>query len=151
MSGAKIYVVNHLANRLPPDIPGFTHLLVGPAAVGLGPESATDKLRNGDSLLNQRWSELSAIYKIWQEGPRSEVVGFCHYRRYLSFSQEMSSQSKYTVSESQLTALMNELSKLEELNALEADPESIRNDILSRFKRLGCGGGRPGRLPKHEQ
>jgi type IV secretion system protein VirD4 len=33
----------------------------------------------------------------------------------------------------------------------EADPESIRNDILSRFKRLGCGGGRPGRLPKHEQ
>jgi hypothetical protein len=31
---------------------------------------------------------------------------------------------------------------------LEADPESIRNDIFSRFKRLDCGGGPLGRFAK---
>ena len=36
-------------------------------------------------MANERWSELSAYYKVWKEGPRSDIVGFCHYRRLFNF------------------------------------------------------------------
>ena len=46
---------------------------------------ATDILRDEPRLTNGRWSELSAYYKIWKEGPRSNIIGFCHYRRLFNF------------------------------------------------------------------
>lgn len=52
------------------------------------PGALTDRLANSQGLLNTRWSELSAIYKIWKEGPRTDVVGFCHYRRFFNFAPE---------------------------------------------------------------
>ena len=63
----------------------ITPVFAGPAADS-APESAlTDRLRDGPRLDNRRWSELSAYYKIWKEGPRSDIVGFCHYRRLFNF------------------------------------------------------------------
>jgi hypothetical protein len=49
----------------------------------------TDHLKNSPSLLNTRWSELSAIYKIWKEGPQTDVVGFTHYRRLFNFNRHI--------------------------------------------------------------
>jgi len=69
----KVLPTDHLDNIIP--------IYVGEAAQQVGPSSLTDRLRDGSSLDNERWSELSAIHKIWKEGPKSDVVGFCHYRR----------------------------------------------------------------------
>lgn len=60
-------------------------LRVGAAADGAATGEPSDRLADGSRLLNSRWSELSGIYRIWMEGPRSDVVGFCHYRRFFDF------------------------------------------------------------------
>lgn len=61
-------------------------LKVGPAAGDASPLDLNDILSDGTRLLNSRWSELSGIYRIWVNGPGSDVVGFCHYRRFFDFS-----------------------------------------------------------------
>ena len=83
---ARIYVVCHRPDRVE-ELAGLTPILVGEAAARQDYAGLTDLLRDGSLLLNRRWSELSAIYKIWQDGPRSDVVGFYHYRRFLNFSE----------------------------------------------------------------
>jgi hypothetical protein len=50
----------------------------------------TDILKNGSSLQNNRWCELSGIYKIWKEAPLTPYIGFCHYRRIFNFSRTRS-------------------------------------------------------------
>lgn len=77
---AAIYAVYH--KDLPTDhLDNVTPIYVGAAADSVAPSRLTDRLRGERSLDNGRWSELSAIYRIWREGPRTDVVGFCHYRR----------------------------------------------------------------------
>ncbi|PPQ39237.1 DUF4422 domain-containing protein [Rhodopila globiformis] len=85
VAGARGYVVTHL-NCKPIERPEFTTVYCGSAAAGRPTGAISDILRDGTRLINRRWSELSAMYRIWQDGPRSDVVGFNHYRRYLSFS-----------------------------------------------------------------
>jgi hypothetical protein len=51
----------------------------------------TDILKNGSSLQNNRWCELSGIYKLWKEVPKIPYIGFCHYRRIFNFSKTHSS------------------------------------------------------------
>ncbi|NVN89349.1 MAG: DUF4422 domain-containing protein [Desulfuromonadales bacterium] len=63
-------------------------IYVGSAAEQKGLHCLTDRLKNSSSLLNTRWSELSAIYRIWKEGPHSDIVGFTHYRRLFNFNQQ---------------------------------------------------------------
>jgi hypothetical protein len=73
----KPFPVAHLGKIIP--------IFAGPAADLAKPEALTDITRCEPRLPNERWSELSAYYKIWREGPRSEVIGFCHYRRLFNF------------------------------------------------------------------
>lgn len=68
------------------DFGGVKILRVGRAADGAPAGEPGDILSDGSRLLNSRWSEMSGLYRIWMEGPRSEVVGFCHYRRFFNFS-----------------------------------------------------------------
>jgi hypothetical protein len=86
IAGACAYVVTHHDSPPPIERPEFTVVYCGNAAAGRPTGSLSDILRNGTRLINRRWSELSAMYRIWQDGPQSDVVGFSHYRRYLSFS-----------------------------------------------------------------
>jgi SAM-dependent methyltransferase len=80
----KIYAVYH--TDFPIDHLGkITPIFAGPAAARATAGQLTDRLSGDESLPNKRWSELSAIYKIWKDGPRSAVVGFCHYRRLFDF------------------------------------------------------------------
>ena len=82
----RYYVVTHIPGQLDQSLPGYTPIYVGPAAASAPPGSLTDVLQGQPSLPNERWSELSAIYRIWKAGPKSDVVGFCHYRRFLNFT-----------------------------------------------------------------
>ena len=82
---ARIYAVYHEA--WPTEHLGrVTPLYAGGAANSAPPGALTDILHNEPRLPNGRWSELSAVYKIWKEGPYSDIVGFCHYRRLFNFS-----------------------------------------------------------------
>lgn len=65
--------------------PGQEWMFVGPAADSSPQHSVTDILTNGDRLPNHIWSELSGIYKLWKEGPRSAGIGFNQYRRFINF------------------------------------------------------------------
>ena len=55
----------------------------------------TDILKNGSSLENKRWCELSGIYKIWKETPSTAYIGFCHYRRIFNFSLTQSALNNF--------------------------------------------------------
>lgn len=88
VTGARVYVVGHRAEQFPPPSQSLTGIYAGPAAASAPPGELTDVLKNGRALPNRRWSELSAIYKVWQEGPKSDSVGFCHYRRYFNFGRQ---------------------------------------------------------------
>ena len=83
--GARGYVVTHYDSS-PIQRPELTIIYCGGAAAVRPTGSLSDILTNGTRLINRRWSELSAMYRIWQDGPQSDVVGFAQYRRYLSFN-----------------------------------------------------------------
>ena len=55
--------------------------------------SALPKLNDteGDTIshLNGFYSELTRIYWIWKNYPIKEYIGFCHYRRYFRFFDEI--------------------------------------------------------------
>lgn len=79
-----IYAVYH--NEFPTEHLGkIVPIYAGQSADTAASGALTDRLYGGWALPNERWSELSAIYKIWKDGPRSSVIGFCHYRRLFDF------------------------------------------------------------------
>ena len=69
-------------------------------------------------MQNRRWSELSAIYKIWQEGPKSDVVGFCHYRRYFNFSNPSYSNPTNGIDRATLIELGRDLIDNQQLDCI---------------------------------
>jgi len=84
-SGQPVYAVYHKSfpvSHLGPIIPVFT----GDLAMSHAKTDLTDICIEAEQLPNRRWSELSAIYKIWTEGPKTPIVGFCHYRRLFDFT-----------------------------------------------------------------
>ena len=80
-----IYAACHHRSLLP-CCGAVTPIFTGPAAIEASNHELTDILSTQERLDNSRWSELSGIYKIWKEGPRHSVIGFCHYRRFFDFS-----------------------------------------------------------------
>lgn len=113
ISGPRLYVVNHIPERIPDQFPGLTQIYAGRAAQAAPQGAMTDLLADGHALPNERWSELSAIYKIWQEGPRSDVVGFCHYRRYFNFRNPNFAASYNVVERSRLANMGSDLFDLD--------------------------------------
>jgi SAM-dependent methyltransferase len=90
--GQALYAVYHKvfpSSHLGPIIPIYT----GELADSHAKTGVTDICVNTAGLPNRRWSELSAIYKIWKEGPKTPVVGFCHYRRLFDFTDDHDTQS----------------------------------------------------------
>ncbi|WP_028603309.1 DUF4422 domain-containing protein [Ottowia thiooxydans] len=82
--GIGMYAVYHRRLPLAPDT-GITPIYVGEAAsqaIAGERTEARDNMRD-----NSRWCELSGMDEIWRNGPRTEFVGFCHYRRMFEFSQ----------------------------------------------------------------
>jgi len=79
-----LYSVYH--RRLPTaHLGSLQPVYVGSCRDEAQPGELTDLPRSAPPLDNRRWSELSAIYALWRDGPRTAVVGFCHYRRLFDF------------------------------------------------------------------
>jgi Domain of unknown function (DUF4422)/Methyltransferase domain len=96
-SDAQIYAIYH--RPWPTEHLGLvTAVFAGPAADSAPAGALTDILQNEPRLPNGRWSELSAYYKIWKEGPQSDIVGFCHYRRLFNFTDAGSTEGETVLS-----------------------------------------------------
>jgi hypothetical protein len=106
--GMVLYAACHDVSLLS-DFGKVTPLLTGAAADNAPQGMLTDILQDGSRLLNSRWSELSGIYKIWREGPRSAVIGFSHYRRLFDFSGEAVTGYQRSLSKEELAKRRDQL------------------------------------------
>jgi SAM-dependent methyltransferase len=86
------------------DFGKITPLFTGAAASHVGSNALTDILSTGKRLQNNRWSEMSGVYKVWQEGPKTDVVGFCHYRRFFDFSNPGVKRHRSVIKKSEVVA-----------------------------------------------
>jgi hypothetical protein len=80
------------------DIPGLTPIYAGAAADVMQGQAVCDILQDGSRARNDYYSELSAMYKVWKQGPKSDIVGWCHYRRYFHFGETQLSRSGWLLS-----------------------------------------------------
>lgn len=88
VEGGLAYAVYH--EKFPADhLGGALPIFTGKFATTLGLDALTDVLDGMQPLDNRFWCELTAIYKIWKKGPRSERVGFFHYRRLFNFNSDV--------------------------------------------------------------
>ena len=80
---ARIYTVTHKAFTPPPD-PLYVPLQVGAACPGRG-DLGFLKDDSGENISekNPFYSELTGMYWIWKNDRDSDILGLCHYRRYL--------------------------------------------------------------------
>lgn len=77
----KIYTMTHKKFDVPND-PMYVPLQVG--AEGKEPLGyVRDNTGENISALNCYYSELTGVYWIWKNDTESDIVGVCHYRRYL--------------------------------------------------------------------
>ncbi len=77
----RIYVCTHLKFN-PPDNPMYIPLHVG-REISMDLGYMGDNTGENISSLNKNWCELTGYYWIWKN-TADDVVGVCHYRRFLS-------------------------------------------------------------------
>ncbi len=88
-----IYVVQHKPCE-PLDDPNFVQIFVGPESVAHAQSEGRaadddvlyDSTGDNISAKNDSYCELTAMYWAWKNAPRSDFIGFMHYRRHLNFS-----------------------------------------------------------------
>jgi hypothetical protein len=84
------------------------YIPAGQAKAPSSPATGSEVFGDADGLPNERWSELSAIYSVWKDGPVTDVVGFCHYRRFFNFSAPIESERQQTIDESMIDRVKND-------------------------------------------
>ena len=76
-----LYVITHKKAQFPQDST-YKPLLVGKRDDSLG-VALSDTTGDSISSMNQYYSELTGHYWIWKNDSISDIVGLCHYRRFL--------------------------------------------------------------------
>lgn len=78
-----IYVVTHKQFN-PPKIKGYYPIEVGADLHTADLGYIKDNTEENISDRNKNYCELTALYWIWKNDRKSDIVGICHYRRYFS-------------------------------------------------------------------
>ena len=84
------------------DIAPIGYVCTGAAASAPLPPLEPRPLVAAAHLPDRRWSELSAVYSVWKEGPVTDVVGFCHYRRFFDFGPRVQEERLRTIPRSDI-------------------------------------------------
>jgi SAM-dependent methyltransferase len=101
---AALYAVVHDPSLML-DIAPLRYVVTRPAAGTVLPPCQPPPLFASGTLDDRRWSELSAVYTVWKDGPRTDVVGFCHYRRLFDFGPPRGDERETTVSADDLATI----------------------------------------------
>lgn len=103
--GTVILVVTHKACWMP-DLPGYRPIQVGP-----GTTIRSDWLRDdtGEQISekNPTFCELTGLYWAWKNMD-AEIVGLCHYRRYLGSRRRKGDKKNRLLTEDEIRALLAE-------------------------------------------
>ena len=51
--------------------------------------SSLEFIKSDGFLDNRMWSELTQIYYVWKHENLTDNIGFCHYRRYFNFMNDI--------------------------------------------------------------
>lgn len=92
------------------DIAPLDYICTGAATSAPLPPLEPQPLVAADHLSDRRWSELRAVYSVWKEGPVTDVVGFCHYRRFFDFGPRVDEGRQRTIPRSGIPAASAALS-----------------------------------------
>ena len=76
-----------------------------------------DNIGENISERNKNYSECTALYWMWQNAPRTDYIGLCHYRRHFDFEE-------------------NELGRLFGLDALVTAPTFVEETVSGFFSTL---------------
>jgi Domain of unknown function (DUF4422)/Methyltransferase domain len=97
-----LYAVVHDVSLMD-DIAPIRYVCSGAATTGEIPPVEPPPLVDNGHLPNWRWSELSAMYSVWKDGPATDVVGFCHYRRFFDFRPDAGDERETTITRSAIS------------------------------------------------
>jgi hypothetical protein len=85
----RIYIVTKNAVRFPEETL-FQPIQGGAALTSVKiPRAIGDDSGDSISLENEYYAEISSMYWVWKNAPRSDYVGFFHYRRFLNFGEPL--------------------------------------------------------------
>ena len=83
-------------------------------------ESSLELVKSDGFLDNRLWSELSHIYYVWKHPElQADWVGFCHYRRYFDFMNDIPEITKPVVAEKLTTPFNNFMAYFINHNAID--------------------------------
>ena len=83
-----------------------------------------DNTGNNISAQNFVYSELTVLYWVWKNAPKTKHVGFCHYRRFFDFENKDSFPVTYK------GFLEDETSLIETIPAIDFDKLMTDYDLL---------------------
>jgi hypothetical protein len=67
--------------------PQYIPIQGGKAIAGFNLNIQGDDTGDNISAYNPIFSELTVVYWVWKNAPKTEYVGFCHYRRFFDFKR----------------------------------------------------------------
>ena len=79
-----------------PKAPPFIPIQGGAALNTRLPEILGDDTGDNISKLNPMYCEMSAMYWAWKNAPKSEYIGFFHYRRLLNFGAPLAPEAHWS-------------------------------------------------------
>lgn len=82
--------------------------------------SSLELIKSDGALDNRLWSELSHIYYVWKHPElQTDWIGFCHYRRYFDFMNDIPELTKPVTVKAQINILNNFMAYYINHNAMD--------------------------------
>jgi hypothetical protein len=121
----KIFVVTHKEN------PILSNDILIPIQVGnntnIFPNVLRDNTLDNIADKNSNYCELTACYWIWKNETQADIVGICHYRRYLNFYNPLYNLKPSAQKKINSTDFMK-------TKTFYSDPKKLQNKIASILK-----------------
>ena len=135
-----VYAVVHDPSLMD-DIAPIRYICTGAAASAPLPLLDPEPLIAGAQLPDRRWSELSAMYSVWKEGPVTDIVGFGHYRRLFDFGARAEEGREKRIPRSGIAAAKASFSPADQIaliaggTVIVASPVDVGEPVFDNYGR----------------